>query len=66
MNNFIAAHPNSTQLYNAYALLGQAYAQKGDQAKSQAAFDKAMAAARDFTERTEVQDYINALGAEVK
>ncbi|HEY3055794.1 MAG TPA: DUF2911 domain-containing protein [Thermoanaerobaculia bacterium] len=66
LNTYIGAHSNGNLLWLAYAVLGQAYAQKGDQAKAQAAFDKAMAAAHDFTERTEVQDFINSVAAEAK
>ncbi len=63
LNKYLAQHPKTTQAYTAYSLIGQAYAEKGDQANARAAFDKAMAAARDASERMEVQDYINALGA---
>src|SRR5712692_7111267 len=66
LNNFIAGHPNSRETWRAYSLLGQAYAEKGDQAKARDAFDKAMASAHDMAERTEVQDYLNSLGAEGK
>jgi len=66
LNNFIASHPNSRETWRAYSLLGQAYAEKGDQAKAREAFDKAMASAHDMAERTEVQDYLNSLGAEGK
>src|SRR5205085_2340737 len=65
LTGYISAHPNSAQLWRAYATLGQAYAEKGDQANAQQAFDKAMAAAHDMAERTEVQDYLNSLGAAV-
>jgi TolA-binding protein len=63
LNSYIAGHPNSAQAWRAYSLLGQAYAQKGDQAKAHEALDKAMAAARDVAERTEVQDYLNTIGS---
>jgi TolA-binding protein len=66
LNNFISTHPNSHETWRAYTALGDAWAAKGDQAKAREAFDKAMAAAHDFTERTEVQDSLNSLGAEAK
>ena len=49
-----------------YYMLGDAYAHKGDSAKSKDAFDKAMSMAHDAAEREEVQDAINSLGAEGK
>ncbi|HUJ13667.1 MAG TPA: DUF2911 domain-containing protein [Thermoanaerobaculia bacterium] len=64
LTNYVAAHPNSAQVWRAYSLLGDAYAHKGDQAKSREAFDKAMKMAHDSAEREEVQDTVNALGAE--
>ena len=66
LTSWISAHPNSPEVWRAYSLLGQAYADKGDQAKAKEALDKAMAAAHDFTERTEVQDTLNGIGAEGK
>jgi len=64
LNNYIAAHPNTTQAYTVHALLGQAYAEKGDRATAHAEFDKALAAAHDMAERVEVYDYINGLAAD--
>ena len=66
LTNYINAHPNSSNAWRAYYMLGDAYAHKGDQAKSKEAFDKAMATAHDAAEREEVQDSLNALGAEGK
>lgn len=66
LTNYVSTHPNSPEAWRAYGILGQAYGEKGDQAKAREAFEKAMAAARDVTERTEVQDYLNSLGAEGK
>ncbi len=63
LSDFIAAHPNSSQTWRVYALMGQAYAAKGDQAKSRQSFDKAMAAAHDVADREEVMDSINSVGA---
>lgn len=65
-NGYIKDHPNSGDLWRAYVIAGQAYAEKGDKEKSREAFDKAMAAAHDMAERTEAQDFINSLGAEGK
>ena len=64
LTNYLNAHPSSPQSWRAYYMLGDAYAHKGDQAKAKDAFDKAMAGAHDAAEREEVQDSLNALGAE--
>ena len=64
--NWINTHPNSRETWRAYTVLGEAYAAKGDKAKSREALDKAMAATHDITERTEVQDSLNSIGAEEK
>src|SRR5207245_3354392 len=64
LTNYLNSHPNSAQSWRAYSILGEAYARKGDQARAKEAFDKAMAAAHDAAEREEVQDSLNALGAE--
>ncbi len=66
LNGYAAAHAGSPELWRVYSILGEAYAAKGDAAKAHEALDKAMAAAHDVTERTEVQDSINSIGAEVK
>lgn len=66
LNNYAAAHPNSAELWRVYAGLGEAYAAKGDAAKAKELFDKAMAAAHDTAEKTEVWDSINAAAAEMK
>src|SRR5262245_59537385 len=63
LNDYVAAHPNGDQLWRAYAQIGDAYAAKGDPARAREAFDKAMSVARDVTDREEVQDSINAMGA---
>ena len=65
LNDYLAAHPNSNQRWRAYAMVGEAYAAKGDQAKARESFDKAMAAAHDAAEREEVMDSINSAGAGV-
>src|SRR5437867_1430711 len=66
LTNWINTHPNSRETWRAYAILGEAYNAKGDKAKSREALDKAMAAAHDITERTEVQDSLNSIGSEEK
>jgi hypothetical protein len=66
LSGYAGAHPQSPQLFRVYALLGDAHAAKGDSAKAHASYEKAMAAAHDVSERTEVQDSINAAGAEGK
>ena len=66
LNNFIASHPNSPETWRAYTSLGEIYARKGDQANAKANFDKAMAAARQESERVEVYDTLNQLAVEGK
>lgn len=66
LNNYATAHPTSPELWRVYAGLGEAYAAKGDAAKAKENFDKAMAAAHDMAERTEVWDSINTAAAEMK
>jgi len=66
LTNWINTHPNSRETWRAYTILGEAHAAKGDKAKSREALDKAMAAAHDITERTEVQDSLNSIGSEEK
>jgi DUF2911 family protein/tetratricopeptide repeat protein len=64
LNSYLTSHPNSNQAWTAYALMGQAYAEKGDKANARASFDKALAAAHDMAEQMEVQDFVTALGAQ--
>jgi len=66
LNGYAAAHPSSAELWRVYAGLGEAYAAKGDAAKAKENFDKAMAAAHDMAERTEVWDSINSAASEIK
>ncbi len=66
LSDFAAKHPESKELWRVHAGLGDAYVAKGDHARAKEEFDKAMAAAHDFSEKTEVQDSINAEGAEGK
>jgi tetratricopeptide (TPR) repeat protein len=66
LNNYATTHPNSTELWRVYAGLGETYAAKGDLAKAKEYFDKAMAAAHDTSEKTEVWDSINSAAAEMK
>ncbi len=66
VNKFITAHPNSVETWRAYSMLGQIYAEKGDQTNAKANFDKAMSSARQESERVEVYDTLNALAVEGK
>jgi len=66
LSNYMVAHPNSDQAWRVYSFLGEAYSAKGDTAKAKEAFDKAMAAAHDNAERTEVWDSINGVMADAK
>jgi hypothetical protein len=52
--------------WRALNAIGDAWAAKGDKAKAMEWYDKAMGAAGNQTERVEVQDSINALGADTK
>ncbi|MDQ6799636.1 MAG: DUF2911 domain-containing protein [Acidobacteriota bacterium] len=65
-NNFITSHPNSVETWRAYSIIGQAYAEKGDRAKAKEYLDRAMATARQESERVEVYDTLNALAVEGK
>jgi hypothetical protein len=64
LNDYIARHPDSHELWRAYAQLGDLYNERKDRAKAEAAWGKAMNAAHDIAEKTEVQDSLNAAGAE--
>jgi len=66
LNSYTSAHPTSQELWRVYAGLGDAYSAKGDPAKAKEYYDKAMAAAHDTAERTEVWDSINAAASEAK
>ena len=66
LNNYAAAHPSSRELWRVYTGLGEVYVAKGDQTKAKEYFDKAMAAAHDTAEKTEVWDSINTAAAEAK
>lgn len=57
-------HPESPELWRVRALLGDAYNGKHDRARAQEAYRQAFAAAHDVSERTEVQDSVNAAGAQ--
>ena len=63
VNNFIATHPPS---WRYYTTLGDVYVAKGDRAKATELYDKAMSMTHEQAERVEVQDSINAMGADVK
>lgn len=63
MTKEIAANPNS---WEAHVVMGDILATKGDRAAAKESFAKAMALAPGQSERTEVQDSINAMMAEVK
>lgn len=64
LDAWIAAHPQSSEAWRAQSVAGDMYVAKGDKAKARERFDKAMALAHDQSERTEVQDSINAMEAE--
>jgi len=66
LNNYAAAHPSSRELWRVYTGLGEVYVAKGDQTKAKEYFDKAMAAAHDTAEKTEVWDSSNTAAAEAK
>jgi len=62
-NNYTATHPQS---WRAFASLGAVYAEKGDWTKAKESWDKAMSVAPTYSEKVEVQDFINSAGAEAK
>jgi Protein of unknown function (DUF2911) len=64
LSGYTTKHPESNELWRVYAQLGDAYVAKGHRAHAREAFQKAFAAAHDVAERTEVQDSVNAMGAE--
>ena len=66
LTDYAAKHPASRELWRVDTQLGDLYNAKKDRARAREAWKKAMAAARDMSERTEVQDSINAAGAEEK
>ena len=66
LNGYVTAHPSTNQLWRIYAATGDAYTAKGDAAKAKEYYDKAMAAAHDTAERTEVWDSINSAAADAK
>jgi Protein of unknown function (DUF2911) len=66
LNDYAAAHPSSPELWRVYAGLGEVYSARGDAAKAKENFDRAMAAAHDNAEKTEVWDSINSAAAEMK
>ncbi len=55
-----------TKSWRGLNALGDAWAGKGDKAKAMEFYGKAMSAAQNQSDKTEVQDSINALGAEAK
>jgi hypothetical protein len=66
LNNYATAHPASAELWRIYTGLGEAYGAKGEATKAKEYFDKAMNAAHDTAERTEVWDSINSAASEAK
>ena len=64
LTDYAAKHPDSRELWRVHAQLGDTYFAKKDLARARAEWDKAMSLAHDVAERTEVQDSINAAGAE--
>jgi tetratricopeptide (TPR) repeat protein len=64
LTDYAAKHPQSRQLWGVYAAMGDAYAGKKDLARARESWEKAMSLAHDTAERVEVQDSINAAGAE--
>jgi hypothetical protein len=52
-----------TKSWRGLSAIGDAWAAKGDKTKAMEFYDKAMAAAQNQSDKTEVQDSINALGA---
>jgi tetratricopeptide (TPR) repeat protein len=64
LDGYAAQHPGSPELWRVHAFLGDAYSGKKDRERARAEYEKAMAGTHDNSERTEVQDSINAVRAE--
>lgn len=62
--DYAAKHPNSPQTWRLHAMTGDAYTAKKETARANAEYEKAMQDAHDEAERVEVQDSINAAGAQ--
>ena len=60
LDTYAAANPQSFRVWN---VMGDLHLAKGDKANAKKMYDKAMSLAGDQSERTEVQDSINAMGA---
>jgi len=65
LDAWIAAHPQSAELWRAETLAGDMLVSKGDKTNARVRFDAAMKLAHDQAERVEVQDSINAMEAEI-
>jgi hypothetical protein len=63
LNRYLMDHPTS---WRATSALAFAFASKGERAKADQLFERAMQLSPSQSERVEVQDLINDLGAEVK
>jgi len=64
LSAYAEKHPGSRELWRVHASLGDAYTGKKQPDRARAEYEKAMAGAHDNSERTEVQDSINAARAE--
>ena len=64
LSGYAAKHPGTPEMWRVHAALGDAYSAKKEHGRAKEEWDKAMAGAHDFAEKTEVQDSINAAGAE--
>jgi tetratricopeptide (TPR) repeat protein len=64
LSGYASRHPGSPELWRVHAFLGDAYSGKKDHERARAEYEKAMAGTHDNSERTEVQDSINAVRAE--
>ena len=64
LSGYAEKHPGSRELWRVHAFLGDAYSGKKQPDRARAEYEKAMAGTHDNSERTEVQDSINAVRAE--
>ncbi|MGH9443457.1 MAG: DUF2911 domain-containing protein [Thermoanaerobaculia bacterium] len=64
LSGYAVKHPGTPEMWRVHAALGDVYSAKKDYGRAKEEWDKAMAGAHDFAEKTEVQDSINAEGAQ--
>ena len=64
LSDYAGKHPNTREMWRIHAATGDVYTAKNQPEKAKAEYEKAMAGAHDMAEKVEVQDSINAAGAQ--